>query len=491
MPLRTSAGLSSAWMGFTLASLFLYPLASVLSGNIYYLQWQPRHLAETLVALAILTAAFGLAWAAAERLDGLAGAVALCVVASVPLLSLAVGVAGQIPVRGTLVPLWEIRGVRYGVPLAAAATVLAALVAMPTRVARAIKATVSILSPVGLLAVATIAFTARYAPPTIVIATAATGGTASSAGCRSVLAFLFDELSFSYLYEGGAVRREFGAIRRFADGATNHMAVAAPGRETLASLPGFLASRPLDNVVIEDDRVLEVRKSGQVVPFDGTAPTGLFGTARRLGFRTELAGYYLAYCDLLEPVLDACESYSFYNTASVRPSFSALNPMLTTLVLWPRQFPFGLLKNPPFARQQEGLVARTLPFAAAPLAAGRPVFRFVHFSVPHLPFAFSEQGFAPPLDPLRTSPDDAYVRQLAFVDRLFGNLWQRLEADPRFPDTTVVLLSDHGFRFGGRERDPLHVPFIVRHAGQQGRVDVTTPERAEALLRDTLVDACK
>ena len=33
--------LRSAWMGVALAGLFFYPLASVLQGNSYYLQWQP------------------------------------------------------------------------------------------------------------------------------------------------------------------------------------------------------------------------------------------------------------------------------------------------------------------------------------------------------------------------------------------------------------------------------------------------------------------
>jgi hypothetical protein len=491
MDQRPLARLPAAWMGFALAGIFLYPLASVLSGNIYYLQWQPRHLAEALAALGVLTVVFGGAWSAAVRLDGIPAALALGAVACVPMLSLATAVAGQLPVRGTLIPLWEIGWIRHGVPLAAATAVLAALVAWPARMVLAIRVVTGILSPVALLVAATIAASARHEPPIVALEMAAGDADAGTARCRSVVALLFDELSFSYLYDGRNVRGEFEAIGRFAGRATNHLNVRAPGRETLVALPGFLAAGTPDHVVIRDGIVWEVPEAGPAVPFDATTPAGLFGTARRLGFRTEMAGYYFAYCDLLGPVVDACESYSFYNAASVRPGFSALNPILTTLVLWPRQFPFGILKGPPFARQQQGLVARTARFAAAPLGSGRPVFRFVHFSVPHVPFAFDEHGFAPPLDPLRTSPDDAYVRQLAFVDGLFGDLLQRIEADPRFHDTTVVLLSDHGFRFGGREWDPLQIPFIVRHAGQQDRVDVSVPERGEALLRETLVDACR
>jgi hypothetical protein len=484
---------SHAWAGFSLAGLFFYPLASALNGGAYYLQWQPRHAAETLAALALLAAALGAPWAAARRLTGVAGALAHVALAAVPLASLAVAVVAQFRLRGALIPLWDLALARYGVPLAAAAALVTAVVARPALVARALRASVAILSPVALLVLLTVTRSAWNVPPVVARASAAATGPgtgAPSARCRPVLAFLFDELSFSYLYDGSRVRGDLPALRRFSDRATNHLAVSAPGRETLVSLPGFLAARRVEHVAIEDDRVWEVSDSGVSVPFDAQAPEGLFGTARRLGFRTEMAGYYFAYCDLLGPHVDACASYSFYNAASVRTA-SPLNPVRTTFVLWPRQFPFGLAKGPAFARQQRDLVAGTLPFAAAPLDPARPVFRFVHFSVPHLPFAFDARGFAPAADPLRTVPDDAFVRQVAYVDRLFGELIDRLDADTRARDATVVLFADHGFRFGGRERDPLQIPFLVRHSGQQWREDVTTPERGEMLLRETLVDACR
>ena len=91
--------------------------------------------------------------------------------------------------------------------------------------------------------------------------------------------------------------------------------------------------------------------------------------------------------------------------------------MLTTFVLWPRQFPVGLLKTPAFTRQQRGLVDETRAFAGRPLAPNRPVFRFVHFSVPHLPFVFDASGYNPPWNSLQTAPDDAATSaQLHYTD---------------------------------------------------------------------------
>ena len=59
-----------------------------------------------------------------------------------------------------------------------------------------------------------------------------------------------------------------------------------------------------------------------------------------------------------------------------------------------------------------------------------------------------------------------------------------------YETTTVVILSDHGFRFGGRERNPLHIPFIVKHAGEQMTVDVTSADRGERLLKEIVESSC-
>lgn len=290
--------------------------------------------------------------------------------------------------------------------------------------------------------------------------------------------------------EGPDIRPEFPGIRSFASRATNYLAVTSPGKETLVSLPGYLAARQLIDVRVENNRLVEVDAEGGRTPFNGTMPDGLFATARRLGFTTEAAGYYLPYCDLIGDLADTCRSFSFYNTSTVSDRFSPAHPVLTTLILWPRQYPFGLFKNPAFAWLQRNLVDQTLAFAMRPIDPRAQAFRFVHFSIPHLPFVFDAEGYNPPFDPLRTSPDRAYVRQIEYVDRLVARIVAGLQQEGRFDDLTVALLSDHGFRFGGRETMPLHIPFIVKQRGQTSRVDVRDELGGERLLRDVVTDAC-
>jgi arylsulfatase A-like enzyme len=154
------------------------------------------------------------------------------------------------------------------------------------------------------------------------------------------------------------------------------------------------------------------------------------------------------------------------------------------------RFPFGLLKGRPFARHQRALVDQTRAFAARPLTGDRPVFRFIHFSIPHLPFAFDAAGYNPPFDPLRTADDEAYAGQLAYVDRLAGDLFDGLKREGTYDRATIVVFADHGYRFGGREEDPLRIPFIVKTTGQRDRRVVSTPAAGEQLLRQVVVQSC-
>jgi hypothetical protein len=308
--------------------------------------------------------------------------------------------------------------------------------------------------------------------------------------CPNVLALLFDELSFTYLHDGDEVRPEFPALRRLSSQSVNYLNARAPAAETLVSLPGYLAARHVESVRVDGMRLLEVTATGTPVAYDVSGADSLSSAARGAGYRTEMAGYYLPYCHLLGELADTCRSLSFYNASTADESFSPLHPLMTTLIMWPRQFPFGLVKNLAFAPLQRRLVATLAEFARRPFPPGRPVFRFVHFSVPHLPFVFTADGYHPPFNPLRTSPDDGYVQQLHYVDRLVGDIVSDMERAGTFDGAVVVVLADHGFRFGGGERDPLHIPFIVKQPRQSTRADVREVRRGELLLREVVRGSC-
>lgn len=482
----------SGWLGFALAGLFFYPLASVLDGDPYYLQWQPTHGWFALAALALLTIVFGAALSATLPRGGRLATLMVGGIALIPLLSLGAGVSRQVPFAAALPGLWDRSFVRYGVVAGVVGIVTVVFVLRPRLFRRRLEQALFVLSPIAL--VVTVALVRSLFQPATPIATRTTPSTNGPSHCRSVLALLFDEFSFAYLYDGAAIRADFPRLRGFGEAATHYVAVRSPGGDTMHAVPAFLAGHAFETVAPSRTALYTV-SDGDYQVVDVTTPEGLLPTARRAGLSPEVIGYYFAYCSLVKSAADACRSFSFYNHATTRPSVSGasalVDPILTTVVLWPRQFPLGILKGWAFGRHQRDIVEATVRELAHPIEPGVATFRFVHFSVPHLPFVFTDRGFNPPRDPLEQQPDSAYVHQLRYVDRLFGEILDRMQRDGTFDATTVVFFADHGFRGGGKETDVRHVPFLVKRAGQHERRDITGPVAGEQLLHDVVASACR
>jgi hypothetical protein len=475
------------WLGFALAAIFFYPLAAALDSDPYYLQWQPSHSVEALVAVGVLTIVFAALLHLVLPKSGRGATIALGAIALIPLLSLGAGLSRQLPIGGLLRELWQTPSIQYGVPGVAAAVILAAFVLWPDALARGLQRLLLILSPIALVVMLTLV---RTVSGSATLIERSVSPAASASTCPSIIALLFDEMSFAYLYDGTEVRAEFPNIRAFAARATNYLNVRAPGDETMVSVPGYLAGRAFDNIRVEGNH-LDYELGPDRAVFKPQQPDGLFARARGAGYSPEVAGYYFPYCELLGTLADRCRSFSFYNVSTARTGFSPVHPIMTTLILWPMQFPLGLLKNPPFAALQRSLVEETTAFAERPMGASPPAFRLVHFSIPHLPFVFDEEGYDPPFNPLRQRPDTWYVRQLHYADRLFGELMARMQQDGSFDRTTVVLFSDHGFRSQGRETNSRHVPFLVKRAGQAARMNVMEQTPAEQLLMQVVTGPCQ
>jgi hypothetical protein len=480
----------SAWLGLALAALFFYPLASALSTGLYYLQWQTADVVETAAAIAALACLVGAivfgVWPRSTR----TAHAALAVVSAVPLASFAAGVSRQLPFQETLIAAGETGSFGLVMSAVAGAGVVSVLIVWPAIFGRWLRRLLVLVSPVSLVVLTSLVMSATRAGVPVRIGGEATAAGTLERACAPVLALLFDELSFYYVYDlDDNIRTELPALSLLGTQATHYLSVAAPGRETLDALPSFLAARRVREIEVRPEGLMERGEESELRPFDARQRSGLFGTARSLGFRTEIAGYYLAYCDMLAGVVDVCRSRSFYNVSSA-DEFSLIDPIRTTLVLWPRQMPFGLLKHPPFARHQREMVEELTAFARRPIEQRPPTFRLVHFSIPHLPFVFDGDGYDPPFDPLVTTPDDEYVQQVQYVDRLVGELVEELRRAGAYDRTTIVVLADHGYRFGGRERDPLQIPFIVKLAGQTRRAEVREERQGEMLLKEVVEGAC-
>jgi len=476
--------------GAGLSALFFLPLVQALESNTALLFWQPRDTAAFAAAFALLALALAAAWYALERSvpRPRARLVGLALLAAIPLASGGVAVARQLAVPFDL----GSSAVRAG--LASLLLVLGALVLLgtarrPGTLLTIVRGLLLALSPASLIVLLLVAYLGL-----IGVRSPAGGGAASPARSHqqgdwppaSVYVLLFDELSYAALYPGGQFRSDLPALLRLSERSTTYRAAFTPDDRTLTSLAGLLEGRDLLDVTIRGDEVLATRPDGVRAPLDLGGPGSLFQEARARGLRTEMIGYYLPYCRLLGSAADACVSYSWYNYATLADRFSLLDPVRTTLILWPYQQHFGIAKIPMLSMLQHQIVERTTAAALAEIETHIPRFRFVHFSVPHHPYVFDAQGYHPPAAPMLKSAEN-YERQLRWVDAIVGKLVDRLVEAGEFETSALVVMSDHEYRFPSPGKpESMHVPLIVKWPGRRSRAEIWDSVKARDVL-DALV----
>jgi hypothetical protein len=136
-----------------------------------------------------------------------------------------------------------------------------------------------------------------------------------------------------------------------------------------------------------------------------------------------------------------------------------------------------------------------------------PALHFIHSTMPHRPWRYLPSGNVYfPYDPRSNGPyrslseewwqQEAYQRhllQLQFVDRLLGELLDRLEALDLYQRSLVVVTADHGVSFwpddnarivgsSGHPEDILSVPLLIKRPNQsRGRVDDRNVEAVDIL----------
>jgi hypothetical protein len=147
--------------------------------------------------------------------------------------------------------------------------------------------------------------------------------------------------------------------------------------------------------------------------------------------------------------------------------------------------------------------------------APEPTLYFLHVLLPHVPWASFPSGMR---YPAQDRPDGAegtwktwsdeewpteialqrYLLQLGNVDRLLGELLDRLEETGLYDRALFVLVGDHGVNFlpgqmyrqptDASVRDLMHVPFFVKQPGQRkGRISDRNVESIDVL--PTVADA--
>ena len=317
----------------------------------------------------------------------------------------------------------------------------------------------------------------------------APGGYGASLGgtsrCRDIDVILLDELSYGAVFRNG--QPSLPGLATLAGSARVYHRASAPAMATQPSVASYLSDLPPARVSFVDDTPMFIRDDGGRTPLrNELTHRGLFREAKRLGYATEVFGWYFPYCEELGEMADTCRSFSMYNAGTLTRGFAPLESLVTVANLWPYQWPTGLFKRPAAVWLHGAELAELRRLAATTPGPG-PVLRWIHFNVPHRPWLegngwFGADAFAP--NPRR------YEQQLAQVDRAVTSALDGLRAAGRYDDATIVLTSDHGARDGLRPESLLWVPLIVHAPGQSQREDVGSDVDVRRVLNDIFSVAC-
>ncbi|MEI6670239.1 MAG: sulfatase-like hydrolase/transferase [Acidobacteriota bacterium] len=289
---------------------------------------------------------------------------------------------------------------------------------------------------------------------------------AAGAGpCRDTYVLLLDELAYDAAFSDGRATLP-SLVGRMASSRVYHRALA-PTASTDSSISSYVSSSA---------------KRGAIGSVDAA---GIFSVAQAAGMDTEVMGWYYPYCESLASLATRCRAFSMYNAATSYDGFSLTAPIETVFNIWPYQMPTGLMKRPFAVRLHRAELAAITAGAGAPPPA-RPVFRWVHFNVPHLPW-LDETGFlaARAFDPTR----EHYLRQVEEADRALGATFAAIDRNAGGRPTTVVVTADHGSR-AGLAGDPLHVPLVI-WTPNGAHQDINDEVRVADILKSVVSSACR
>jgi len=274
-----------------------------------------------------------------------------------------------------------------------------------------------------------------------------------SSGRARVLWFIFDELDQHVLFTERPSSLAVPEIDRLRGEAFYATKALPPADVTQLSLPAYIAGELVEDVrLVPNSASLRLHGSQEYLPWGSRA--NLFKDAIQAGIRTDLMGWYLPYCHVLGRYVANCWDEFILDKPQLRKE-SLGDTMLTQL--------WELL--PSSSRVQKIDMYKTMleRTQKAALDPGLGLV-FVHWPIPHGPSIYDRNN-----DDFRISAKgglDAYLDDVRLVDRTIGAIRQDMTAAGIWDKTTVLVTSDHFWRFAPGEKHQ-EIPFLLKLAGQQ------------------------
>jgi hypothetical protein len=274
---------------------------------------------------------------------------------------------------------------------------------------------------------------------------------------KQVVWIIFDELDSKLSLLDPVAMEHLPNFGRIATQGITANNAAAPGRDTLYSIPSLLMGVPFSGWRVRRQSRLEIETvTGEHVPFDWDHT--IFGKISKAGRKSAVIGYYHPYCSAL-PELAYCRTNHLGNAGRW---FDGLLFFSEALFTAGRHFP-GFLDVMPddLLRLFDPMYRITTELQqAAPELIGKNEYAliFVHVNMPHLPASYAKRQNGS-VSTSTTELED-YAANVVAADKFLGSVLSEIDRREN-SDVLLVVSSDHWLRT--QSFTPRPIPLLIWH----------------------------
>ena len=361
-------------------------------------------------------------------------------------------------------------GVSVALAVLLAAACITAAITWRRFVCGAAAAGVLVLAPFALITLgqaAVACWTSSDDAPGFADKVSARSSKTSEAPHSRVVWLLFDELDYRVAFEQRPASIALPELDRLRSEAVFASHAFPPADRTDISVPALTAGQMLEGTqaVRPDELMLHVR-DGAPEPW---STHNIFGEVQRRDWSAAIVGWAHPYCRVFGDSLRSC--YSRAVAAQSDSLGATLGSLLVnqwrSLLETPRLSPFGQ------ALVVQESVRRLIDLrdrAGTLLARSENDLVFIHLPIPHPPYPYDARtGKLTRANNLT----DGYLDNLVLVDRTLGGFRRALEANGSWDRVTVIVTSDHRWRFSHEYdgKEDWRVPLLIKMPHQKAGVE--------------------
>jgi hypothetical protein len=255
---------------------------------------------------------------------------------------------------------------------------------------------------------------------------------------RRIVWVLFDELSQDQVFDHRQIDVHLPAFDRLRGESTTFTNVAPAGYYTEIVVPSLLWGKRILKEQSSFDGELSVKTNKEWMKFP--AAESLFAEARRVGWMTGVAGWYIPYCRTFAAYLNECE----WQSSSPLPGDYSPQKSIMWNIFAPVRGYWLRKANRNYDMYSTAVMHASdynqiMNWSHQLIADEDIQFVFLHLPVPHPGSIYNRRTHA-------LSKEGSYLDNLALADATLSQISQWIAATKSSPLTTLVVCSDHSWR---------------------------------------------